>query len=347
MNASVRSSMNKANGESDIDIVILWVDGNDPQWLDEKRKYQNDTSKDANAPNRFRDWGLMKYWFRSIENFAPWVRMIHFVTWGHVPGFLNLEHPKIHIVRHEDYLPAEALPTFNASAIEMSIHRIPGLSEHFLFFNDDMFLLRPVGPDTFFHHGLPCLNGSERFYPPGGKILTWYAMLSNDVGLINKHFTKKNAIRNHFRKYVNHRYSIKENVRTLAMEILYKKFVGFALPHSISAFRKSVFEEVWRLEQKNLQATTMHKFRDFSDVNQWLILWWQIASGQFYPSKVDSIYFSADNNAVDALCNTIKAQDHDMICINDPDYEIDFEMIAQKTREAFESILPNKCSYEK
>ena len=115
----------------DIDFVVLWVDGSDPVWQAEKAKYQGKTLDDSNAPNRFRDWGLMPYWFRAVEKFAPWVRKIHFVTCGHVPAFLNLAHPKLHHVKHEGFLPPEVLPTFSSHAIEMNLHRIPGLAEHF------------------------------------------------------------------------------------------------------------------------------------------------------------------------------------------------------------------------
>lgn len=73
----------------DIDFVVLWVDGNDPEWRAEKAKYQGMTLDDSNSENRFRDWGLMPYWFRAVEKFTPWVRKVHFVTCGHVPAFLN------------------------------------------------------------------------------------------------------------------------------------------------------------------------------------------------------------------------------------------------------------------
>ena len=105
----------------DIDFVVLWVDGSDPVWQAEKAKYQGKTLDDSNAPNRFRDWGLMPYWFRAVEKFAPWVRKIHFVTCGHVPAFLNLAHPKLHHVKHEGFLPPEVLPTFSSHAIEMNL----------------------------------------------------------------------------------------------------------------------------------------------------------------------------------------------------------------------------------
>ena len=72
----------------DIDVVVLWVDGSDPAWLEEKRKYAPPAAADSNSANRYRDWGLLPYWFRCIEQHMPWVRKIHFVTWGHVPAFL-------------------------------------------------------------------------------------------------------------------------------------------------------------------------------------------------------------------------------------------------------------------
>lgn len=188
----------------DIDIVVLWVDGNDPDWNSRKAQYQGKRVDDSNAINRFRDWGLMPYWFRAIESFAPWVRKIHFVTCGHVPEFLNLNHPKLHHVRHEDYLPEDSLPLFNASAIEMSIHKIPGLSDHFVFFNDDMFLLHPVSPEMFFVKGLPCAEGSEIIIPPMGMMKAWFGMAMNDIGIINQHFDKKQAVKRYHKKYIHH-----------------------------------------------------------------------------------------------------------------------------------------------
>ena len=89
----------------DVDVVVLWVDGSDPDWLAEKRKYDAKESADSNGLFRFRDYGLMKYWFRAIEKYMPWVRKIHFVTWGHLPPFLNTANPRLNIVRHQDYMP--------------------------------------------------------------------------------------------------------------------------------------------------------------------------------------------------------------------------------------------------
>lgn len=122
---------------NNIDFVVLWVDDSDPNWLNDKAKYNPETSEkiksDVDTAARYRDWNNMKYWFRSIEKFAPWVRKIHFVTYGHLPDFLDTNNEKIHIVNHEDIIPSDCLPNFNASAIEININNIPGLSEQFVF----------------------------------------------------------------------------------------------------------------------------------------------------------------------------------------------------------------------
>src|SRR5699024_690064 len=140
--------------ERPIDFVICWVDGGDPDWLKEKKRYSHDNNND-DRDIRYREWGIIKYWFRGVEKFAPWVNKIHFVTWGHTPSWLNVKHPKLNIVKHEDYIPSKYLPTFSSRPIELNLHRIKGLSEQFVFFNDDMFLLKPVKKEDFFKNGLP------------------------------------------------------------------------------------------------------------------------------------------------------------------------------------------------
>ena len=98
-------------------------------------------------------WVEGKYWFRGIEKNAPWVHNIYFVTWGHLPAWLNTAHPKLHIIKHTDFIPPQYLPTYNSPTIELNLHRIPGLSENFVYFNDDGFLIRPVTPQHFFKSG--------------------------------------------------------------------------------------------------------------------------------------------------------------------------------------------------
>ena len=331
-----------------IDIVILWVNGADPAWLEEKRKFTPPAERDSNSINRYRDWGLLPYWFRAIENFAPWVHRIHFVTWGHVPAFLNLDAPKLHVVRHDAFIPAEYLPTFSSHTIEMNIHRIPGLAEHFIYFNDDMFLLRPMDRTDFFREGLPCTCGREVPWTFDGHVGIWAHAAANNLGVINKHFSKKEAITRHGRKYTDKCCRWKDNLRTFLLQRLFPDyFTGFLNLHAPAAYLKRTFEAVWAAEPELLHSTCRDKFRTAANVNQWVCLWWQIASGDFAPYLTDNLVDSVTEDSIDGLCRCIETQAHAMICVNDPEDDVDFETLAARLRQSFEKLLPQKCAYEK
>ena len=143
--------MKTKDKDQGIDFVIAWVDGNDPAWQEEKKntRIQKGNFSVDDREERYRDWDNLHYWFRGVEKYAPWVRKIHFVTWGHIPAWLDTANPKLNIVRHEDFIPGEFRPTFNSHTIEWNFHRIPNLSENFVYFNDDMFLLKPITAEAF------------------------------------------------------------------------------------------------------------------------------------------------------------------------------------------------------
>lgn len=331
----------------DIDIVILWVDGSDPAWLEEKSKYAPPAVKDSNSVNRYRDWGLLPYIFRSIETYMPWVRKVHLVTWGHVPTFLNLDAPKLHVVNHRDFIPAEYLPTFSSHTIELNIHRIPDLAEHFIYFNDDTFLLRPMAETEFFCNGLPCTYGREVPWIFVDKVGIWSHAAANDLGVINAHFPKKEAIRHHGSKFYSKCYGWKNNLRTFMLNTLFPDyFTGFQNLHAPAAYRKQTFEEVWAAEPELLGNTCRNRFRNAGDVNQWVCLWWQVASGNFVPCVVDNMVDSVTAENLEAMCGIIEEQTHDFICINDPDGDVDFEALSVRLKKAFETILPEKSSFE-
>lgn len=331
----------------DIDFVILWVDGNDIIWQKEKEKYQDKEKNENNSVNRYRDWGLLPYWFRAVEKFTPWVRKIHFVTCGHVPQFLNLENPKLHFVRHEEFIPQEYLPTFSSHTIEMNIHRIPDLAEHFVYFNDDMIILRELSPDKFFYKQLPCTYGGEVPIELIGNIGTWQHAAVNDLGIINAHFSKRESVAKYKKKYINRRYRWKDNFRTKMLEVLFPDyFTGFKNLHAPAAYLKNSFQSVWEAEPEKLNSTCKDRFRKNNNVNQWVVLWWQVASGQFSPTIIDNYVDVITKSSIELLCAIIIGQKHDYICLNDPDELIDFEALSLKLKEAFEEILPEKSKFE-
>ena len=331
-----------------IDLVILWVDGSDPEWLKKKSKYEIKRRDDSDTVNRYRDWNLLPYWFRAVERFAPWVGKIHFVTWGHVPTFLDLEAQKLHVVRHEEFIPKEYLPTFSSHAIEMNIHRIPGLSEQFVYFNDDMFLLRPFQPEDFFKKGLPCTYGGEVPIEIIGNIGIWQHAAVNDLGIVNAHFSKREAVAKYGKKYRDRCYRWKDNVRTLVLEKLYPDyFTGFKNIHAPAAYLKSTFREIWNAEPEKLDSTCHDRFRTSDNVNQWVALWWQIAGGKFSPAVIDNLVLKITDDTIDELCDAIENQRHDYICLNDPEEEIDFYKLSEHLQRSFEKILPNKSCFER
>ena len=137
-----------------IDVVYTWVDGSDPQWQALLEKYSQkapgEVTARAVAKRRFKDHDELRYSLRSIYQFAPWVNHIYIVTFGQRPTWLK-ETSMISIVDHQDiFTNPNDLPTFNSMAIECHLHNIPNLQEHYLYFNDDVFLGAPTTPQDYF-----------------------------------------------------------------------------------------------------------------------------------------------------------------------------------------------------
>ncbi|XP_053110179.1 N-acetylglucosamine-1-phosphotransferase subunits alpha/beta isoform X2 [Hemicordylus capensis] len=113
---------------------------------------QSKQDEDISA-SRFEDNEELRYSLRSIERHAPWVRHIFIVTNGQIPSWLNLDNPRITIVTHQDiFQNLSHLPTFSSPAIESHIHRIAGLSQKFIYLNDDVMFGKDVWPDDFYSH---------------------------------------------------------------------------------------------------------------------------------------------------------------------------------------------------
>ena len=330
-----------------IDFVIMWVDGSDPAWLEEKNKYLEKKIDTSNAINRYRDMGLLKYWFRGVEKFAPWVNKIHFVTWGHIPSWLDTNNPKLNIVKHEDFIPKKYLPVFNANAIEIHLHRIKGLTEKFVYFNDDTFLINSLKQNFFFRNGLPCDLWRDNIpYCDKDTDPLFEHILLNDKMLICRHFNKKEVIKKNFSKCFNLKYG-KRNIRFL---LLYKwpYMAGFDNFHVAAPFLKSTFEDLWKKEYDILETTSYSRFRRMVDVNQYVFQLWQIYTGRFTPKSIreTGMFFDLSNDN-SAIFDVIDKQKTNMICINDSDLSIDYEKVIKELAEHFDKILPNKSSFER
>ncbi len=327
-----------------IDFVIIWVDGSDPEWRAEKDKYDTKKKTNANSEVRYRDWDNLQYWFRGVEKFAPWVNKIHFVTWGHLPKWLDTTNPKLHIVNHKDYIPQQYLPTFSANPIELNLHRIEGLAEQFVFFNDDMFLTAPVSPGDFFVNGKPCDTFALdciNFAPDTAGFIN-----GADLTVINAFFDKKSVCKKNKKLYLDPKNGIRNIMRTLLLSA-WGYFPGFYYQHVPAGFLKSTYNTVWEKAFDTLDTTCHNKFRTPGDVNQWVMKFWQLASGNFKVRKDSfALCYHLKENNYQKLLDDIPSKNHCMICINDTADTLDFEGKKEGVKQAFEKLLPDKCSFE-
>ncbi len=329
-----------------IDFVILWVDGNDPAWVEEMLEYRGDRANYANKTNRFRDWGTLQYWFRGVEKYAPWVNNVYFITWGHLPEWLNVNHPKLKIINHKDYIPSEYLPTFNSNTIELNLHRLEGLSEHFVLFNDDVFLLDSVKPDDFFVNGQPRDEfANTAIVPRGQDNRIKYTMLNN-VGIINQRFVKRAVIKKMPKKIFYPGYGKELLIKTI-LTLPWDGFTAFYNPHVAASHLKSTFTHLWELEEEQLDATCRNKFRGLNDLNHWLMRYWNMCTGNFVPRKHSFAHYYNLSDKNDMIYNCIRGRKHKMICINDMIPEVDYESIRSALIDSFDSILPDKSAFEK
>lgn len=327
-----------------IDFVVLWVDDTDKEWQKRKAQYSHNEYNDNDL--RFREWGFLPYWFRAVESYAPWVRKIHFVTEGHLPKWLNTDHPKLHIVKHSDFMPADTLPTFNSSAIEIYVNRIPGLAEHFVFFNDDVFLNREVDPSYFFINGKPrdMLALQPVVANPSNPTMS-HIFTNNSIALA-RHFDKRKNMKAQKKSYFKLGYPLRNFVYN-GLETAFPRFTGFYTQHGPSPFLKSTFNNVWMAEKEALDRTGHNRFRSETDVTQYLFREWQKLSGDFVPANIERDFAYFETGRDDArIAKCIINGEKKVICVNDVAVD-DFEKTKRRILEAFEKSLPTKSSFEK
>jgi hypothetical protein len=326
-----------------IDIIVPWVDGTDPAWQAEFKRYLPECSDEDDVnPNRYREWGLLPYWFRGIEKFMPWVRKVHFLTNGQVPPWLNTQCEKLHLVTHADILPADCLPIFSSRPIDLAMHRIPGLSEQFIYFNDDFYVLQPLTPDDFFHHGLP--RDMAIVHPTHTGREGCCELF--DTNVINRHFRKRALFRKYPRRWFSPSYGkfLWFNLASLPDF----DFCGFKNFHQPQSFLKSTFEELWQKEPDILNRECHHRFRDIYSPNQYIFRYWQFATGRFYPTNIRNRaeLCSILDWTMPQVERTVRQRSIPVIIIND-EPESDFDRWQPVLLDAFQSILPEKSMFEK
>lgn len=301
-----------------IDLVYLWVDGNDVEWQKSKKYWQEKegiTSPIALNPCRFIDNEELKYSLRSAQMFAPWIRKIFIVTNGQVPKWLDTSHPKIQIVTHDEIMPKEALPTFNSCAIETCLDNIPNLSEHFLFSNDDAFFDKHISPHYFFtKNGVPLVY--LKYHKEWDKKL-----LKNDM----------------YFSMIAH-----------AFQLVDQKFKNWTGTHNICAYTKTNLKECKKEFEEQFYKTACSKFRSFDNILRYIYDFWAIknnkAKALYFKNKKKTRQLYLNIGSFEYMSDRLKKYKPFLVCYNDT------EKVSQQERENLKHFLnkryPQKQEWE-
>ncbi|MGM9734990.1 MAG: hypothetical protein ACI3ZL_01110 [Candidatus Cryptobacteroides sp.] len=292
-----------------MDVVITYVDGNDPVW---RKDYEKTTNKSM-MQKRFRDWGTLKYLLRGIEKCMPFIRNVYLVVShpSQVPQWVDTSN--LRIVLHSDIIPSRFLPTFNSNPIEMHLHRIPGLDEEFLYFNDDMFPVSTCSPEDFFRGGKSVMGCYRHFLCTG----MYKRICRNSDSLARKAAGLRPSW-------------------------------SFIRPqHICTPMLKSLCEELYDKELAEIDKTSAARTRTADDLNQYLFWDYMYFKGMVAKGKISNKHFSAATATVASLRKFILHPTKKMVCINDVHLsDSKFEALQSAVLESFEIRFPDKSRFE-
>jgi hypothetical protein len=308
----------------DIDLVFSWVDGSSPEYIAARRAQMEGVvlGEGDDHEARFRQINELKYALRSVYMFAPWVRRIFIATDSPAPAWLA-EHPSVTIVRSEEFFSdPSVLPTHNSQAVECQLHNIEGLSEHFLYSNDDMFFGRPVSPDMFF--------------TPGG--ITKFIEAETRIGLGDN-----DAERSGF-----------ENAARVNRKLLWNRFGRITtrhLEHTAAPLRRSVVAKMEREFPEEFRKTAASRFRaaDNISVTNSFYHYYALLTGRAVTQTAAKVRY-VDTTAragLNYLPKLLAKRNMDFFCLNDGSFpEVPADERAQVVTDFLEKYFPIKAPWE-
>lgn len=308
----------------EIDLVYLWVDGNDPEWRKKHNAAVGKTEEGSavDCDGRYVDNSELKYSLRSVEKYAPWIRKIFIVTDSQTPRWLDTANPKIRIVDHKEILPEDVLPTFNANTLENALFRIPGLGEHFLFANDDVFLNREVMPGDFFTpEGKPIVRLNRR---PLRKLNLWLRRKVLGKPLSNYNTIVQNSAR--------------------LIEKKYGKYYSGKAHHNIDSYCRSDYEATYETFRQEIEPTLANKVRTPSDYQRSLYAYAAMAEKKCrveYVTDRTSFRLHIHNRK---LYKKFVRLHPTFFCVNDSEYASESDR--HYATEYLERLFPDKSQFE-
>lgn len=291
-----------------MDIVITYVDGNDPVWQQDYQKYTDIPVLEK----RFRDWGTLKYLLRGIETNMPFIRNVYLVVShpSQVPSWVNQDNLKI--VLHSDIIPQEYLPTFNSTTIEMFLHRIDGLDEEYIYFNDDIFPVAPCKAEDFFRDGKAVIGMSRHFLV---------------TAMYKRHVRRSDRLAR----------------AALGMD---RSFCFLRAQHSCIPVLRSQSTEIADLQEQAIRAS-LSRVRDDGNINMTLFLSYMYHKSLVINQRQSCRHISLAATTTGKLRKAIMAPERRMLCINDVKLsEQKYQIYRNLILEVFENRFPNKSRFE-
>lgn len=309
----------------DIDLVYLWVDGGEPNWLEKKEQFTGKLtdSSEGNNKGRYTNNDELKYSLRSAEKNVPWIRRIYIVTDNQYPEWLQKGHPKIRVIDHSEILPDEALPCFNSSVIEYFLYKIPDLTENFLFANDDMFFNKPLSSDYFFDKKrIPFVRLKRKFL---GK---W-------------HYRLKGLFRKRHGQYIS---MVLDGAAFV--EKKFGKYYSGVPHHNVDAYVKSDYRNaVEQVFKGQVKKSLSSHVRTYGDLHRSAFSFYALAIGRGclkYVGRKESSRIQVHRHNFQ---HYIDKYQPDLFCLNDSQRVKDEDR--EKIKPFLEKLFPEKASFEK
>lgn len=308
----------------EIDVVFSWVDGASLEFQRARAKRMESyvIGEGDGSEARFRQLDELKYALRSIHLYAPWVRNIYIATDSPRPAWLA-DHPRVTIVPSEEmFADVTVLPTHNSHAVESQLHHISGLSEHFLYSNDDMFFGRAVSPSAFFS--------------PGG--ITKFIEATTRIGT-----GASNVERSGF-----------ENAARVNRRLLAERFgrvITRHLEHAATPLRKSVMAELEREFPDDFARTAASRFRQATDISvtNSLYHYYSLLTGRAVVQTAARVKYvdTTMRSGIDDMRMLLESRDYDFFCLNDGSFpELSGEERTAAVTEFLESYYPVPAPWE-
>ena len=299
---------------NDIDFVVTYVNCEDKKWqqLYEETSIKKHKKIKKNSV-RYRDFGTLKYQFRCIANNLPWIRKLYLIVQSEsqIPEWVNRD--TVHVVYHDQIIDYHHLPTYNSDVIEVYMHRIPGLSEYFLYANDDMFPINPSQPEDWYDE-----NGYSKIV-----IKTWKYSWNDKI----------------YRQILKST----ENLCRKLCELPRVSDRVMHSDHSINPMRKSIWQYVWA-KQYDKMYDSCSTFREAKNISQEVNNFYSYLSNEYSLHERNNKYLEL-NASDEVIQNAILGDEYTCICLNDNGCD-NFIKTKQLLIDTFEKKYPEKCKYE-